>query len=809
MKYFNTFAFLVLFSHLNFAQKMLHGTEWCGNKGHISPNILFSGTDQRSDSIDILHTTLDVTITDFINKRIEGIAAIKFKPKVTGVTELRLDLLNMTVENVSISGTFFLWGYDSKTITITFAGELDANTEYQVDIVYGGKPVQDASGWGGFYWQTGYAYNLGVGFAADPHNYGRAWFPCFDNFVERCSFTFNITAAGDKMAFCNGQKVVEIELSNGDKLTSWELNDPIPSYLACVAVGPFTSWEKTLSGETGTVPVQIAVAPADTNKLKGSFIHLPEALAAFEYWYGPYRWNKIGYSVVPFNSGAMEHATNIAYMRAAVDGSTNSETLMAHEFSHHWWGDLATCSTAEDMWLNEGWASYSEHIFLEKVYGNQRYIDAVQSNFLNVLENAHVAEGGYRAVSGVPHNLTYGTHVYNKGAVVAHSLRGYMTDEQFRTGLRAVMDQTQFTDFSSESFRDKMSAATGIDLNAFFDNWVFSPGFVDFTIDSVQVIPNLPQQTVTSKIYVKQRLRGAPTFYFNVPLEFTFEGPNNTKVYKTATVNGEQSVVSFTFSNATLEVLSYYPHLNTRQRILQARAVSEQDISAAGNFSFAPAKMDLKVNTLGVGTAKIRTEYHYATPDIAGATTPDMKLTNRFWVVESETLEGFDGSMTFFYDGRGQADQLDKELFASTSNKEDSIRLLYRPGPGHVWTEHPNYTKNTLGSMVDKWGFLKTNNVLPGEYTIAKAGGTTPANEVPELPVLQFSVSPNPASSQITIQTDAIPEHIWVVDNLGKVVKDQSGNSKIVQIDQLPAGAYHLILLAENGGSGSCTFVVR
>ncbi len=263
----------------------------------------------------------------------------------------------------------------------------------------------DGSGWGGVYNQNGYFYNLGVGFEADPHSFGRAWFPCFDNFVERCSFEFVDRFQCQQTSLlqrCVGQRNGTAQCRIDPRF--WKLDEAIPSYLACFATGPYTSFKRNYAGINGLIPVEIAAAPADTNKVAATFQHLPQAITAFEHWFGPFRWNKIGYSLVPFNSGAMEHATNIAIMRSAIDGTLGQETLWAHELSHHWWGDLATCTTPEDMWLNEGWAVYAEHLFTEWVYGETAYKKAVRDNFLTVLQNTHVNEGGYRAVSGLPHD---------------------------------------------------------------------------------------------------------------------------------------------------------------------------------------------------------------------------------------------------------------------------------------------------------------------------------------------------------------------------------------------------------------------
>jgi aminopeptidase N len=168
------------------------------------------------------------------------------------------------------------------------------------------------------------------------------------------------------MALCNGALISTIDNGNGTKTWNWEMNEEIPSYLACVAVGNYAPAYFNYYGIEDTIPVQLGAVAADTSDMKNSFVHLTDALSIFENHFGPYRWNKVGYSLVPFTGGAMEHATNIAYPNFMVNGNTLYEDFLVHELSHHWFGDLATCETAEDMWLNEGWASYCVYLFYEK-----------------------------------------------------------------------------------------------------------------------------------------------------------------------------------------------------------------------------------------------------------------------------------------------------------------------------------------------------------------------------------------------------------------------------------------------------------
>ncbi|MBK8923072.1 MAG: M1 family metallopeptidase [Saprospirales bacterium] len=793
------FALSLVWSFSLAAQSMLPAADWCASgKKWIAFTQPDGQTDTRSDSVDILSTQLFLDISDFTGKTIDGRAVIQFEARASGVSSIRLDLLGMTIDTVR-SDLAPAWTYDGKLLRISWASALAAAEQASLEIRYHGQPAQDASGWGGFYWQGDYAYNLGVGFAADPHSYGRAWFPCFDNFTERCIFRFEIYTPASRPAYCNGYLMGEGPWFGGKIRRQWLLPQPVPAYLACVAAGPFASFKREYPGENGPVPVEIAVAPADSNRLKASFIHLPDALAAFEYWYGPYRWVKVGYSIVPFNQGAMEHATNIAYMRDAVDGTTASERLMAHELSHHWWGDLATCSTAADMWLNEGWAVYSEHLFLENVYGPERFHEEVQKNFLHVLEKIHVNEGGYQAVSGLPHNLTYGDHTYRKGAVVAHNLRGYLGDSLFRAGLRAALEDNQFDDWSSAGFRDKLSAATAYDLHDFFDDWVFQPGFAHFAVDSVLIPPALPGAPSLITVFIKQKRRGAPHFYQQVPLEFTLADASGKRQYQRALVSGENSTVQL---QAPALFFPERVWINTRQRLTLARAEKEQMAKNTATYNFSPARMTIQVKHLPADSALIRVEHHYAMPDTAGLANPHgFRLSNRYWTIDA--LQPFEGEASMIYDGKGEMDQLDTELFDQTGPKEDSILLLFRPGPGHPWLEHPNYSKNTIGSAQDRYGILRALQTPPGQYAIAKGTRTVSAGQ-PSARMLRAEIAPNPAAGFVRVTVDHPVEQLRVFNARGELVALlPCAGEQVLELNTSawPAGAYWLWLSAK-GRSG-------
>lgn len=775
------------------AQQMLPSAEWCADNRKIAALTPPPPPDTRSDSLDILHT--DITLNLGNVPQLQATTVLTLAAKVANVPSIRLDLETLTVDAVMANGSTATFNQSGASLTIIFPTPLSPGQTMSLSIDYHGLPKLDDSGWGGVYNQSPYHYNLGVGFAADPHSFGRAWFPCFDNFVERCAFDFHITSLAARPAYCNGTLQSET-LQNGQRTRHWKLDEPIPSYLACYATGPYVSWKRTVGG----IPVEIAAAAADTNKVRNTFQHLPQAMQCFQAWYGPYKWPKIGYSLVPFNSGAMEHATNITIMRAAIDGTLNFETLWAHELSHHWWGDLATCSTPEDMWLNEGWAVYSEHLFTEFVYGKAAFRDAVRDNFLNVLQNTHVSEGGYRAVSGVPHDITYGDHVYRKGAVVAHNLRGYLGDTLFQKGIQAALATTSFDDWSSAQFRNKLVSATGQNMDDFFEDWVFSPGFTHFSVDSLQIVPDGGEFVV--QMFIKQKLRGAPHFYQQVPLEFTFLNAAHQRLNLMATVSGEQSTATF-----TLPFLPKFVWLNANLRLTLARSDREVVLKNTLTQNLTSAKISLTATTL-LDSVLIRAEHHFVQPDTAGCNPQGYQLTNRYWTIEGDFPAGFDGNAGIFYDGRGQLDQGDTELFAQNGAQEDDVVLLYRAKPGQSWQAYPTYFKNKLASATDKYGYIRIDHVQPGQYTIAK-GGTVATHE-PGRQLLVATATPNPARSEIQLRAEGKFDKVLLVNAEGGSVRDWKlplGQQADLQVEGVPAGQYWLLLFGPTGAGAVSIFI--
>ena len=185
--------------------------------------------EQRSDTIDIIKYNVDLLIDQNIQE-INGNTKVVFRSKMNNINSISLDLQSLVIDLISHNGQGLNYIYNDTTIVIYFNTPLMKDDTMEVDVYYHGQPVKDNSGWGGWYWSGDYAYNLGVAFESAPHNYGRVWHPCFDNFVERALYDISVTTEGDKMGTSVGLLVDSTLQANGNIKWSWSSEIPIQSY---------------------------------------------------------------------------------------------------------------------------------------------------------------------------------------------------------------------------------------------------------------------------------------------------------------------------------------------------------------------------------------------------------------------------------------------------------------------------------------------------------------------------------------------------------------------------------------------------
>lgn len=755
-------------------------------------------TDPRSDSLDIATQQINLHITDFTNKTISGNSVIRFGAKMNGVKGIQLDLFHFTIDSIKLGNITTAYAYNDSLIKIAFASPMSQGDTAEVAIWYHGLAQQGSGGWGGFYWSQGIAFNMGVTLYDIPHNAGRFWFPCFDNFTDKAFYELSITTQNSHAAVCGGTLISQVTNPDLTKTWHWKLHKPVPSYLVSVAVGPFAFVNKTINGSQGPLPVILVALPSDTTAMKNSFQNLENSFHLYEELFGPYLWERIGYVLVPFNGGAMEHATNIAYQKTLVNGALDYETIMAHELSHHWWGDLVTCETAEDMWINEGMAVFSEYVFLEHVYNRATALASIRSNHTSVLRTAHTSDGGYQPLSGVPQEYTYGKHSYDKGGNVAWSLRGYMGDTLFYKGLRAVLNKYRFDNVNAIQFRDVMIDSTGYDVGPFFADWIMQPGFAEFLLDSFTVTP-IGNQFLVS-VNTSQRLREANHLYTQVPLEVSFISQNRQVSTKTIMHSGPASQASFTLGFAPVAAF-----INRNEKLIYAVTADEKELKTTGNTFLSYSNFRINVTAIQ-DSSLIRSEYHWAKPDNHVQNWKYELTPDRFWNIDGIFSPGFAATATFLYDG--SANGPDFPIIYT----EDSVLLFYRENTGALWRPAENQTLNKL-QATDKKG----NIVVPfkkGQYCIGVRKATVTIPEWPETEANAFMVYPNPSEGEFNIRfkDDVYADYqIAIYDSAGKCVY----NGKVkqggyVDVRHILKPANYTVKISQGSAQiGSSSIIIR
>jgi aminopeptidase N len=776
-------------------------------KQHLNKAVK-STHDSRGDSVDILHTKLNIDISDWSGRRIVANAQIDFEAK-QNISRIALDLLKLQVDSVKQGLSLLNFTYNDTLIEIDLLNTLSIGQQASVTVYYQGSPIQNSGDWGGFFWNNTYAFNIGVSFVEDPHNYGRAWFPCFDNFEERCTYETIVTTDDSRKAFCGGFLQSEIDNLDGTVTWHWMLNQEIPSYLASIAVSDYATVNMAFNGvQSAAIPIQLAARASDTIAMKGSFINLTNALECYEEHYAPYAFDRVGYCVTSFTAGAMEHATNIAYMRNAINGSTSQETLMAHELSHSWWGNLVTCSTAEDMWLNEGWASFSEALFIEYVYGEEAYKDFSRANHDKVLRLTHINDGGYYAVSGVPSELTYSSTVYDKGADMAHTLRGILGENYFDECIHDFLSDFAFKDISSSILEAYFSNCSGKDLTSFFDSWIFEPGFHHFSIANLAVVQE--GATWSAEGTIKQKLWENTTYTTSLPIEVSFFDAQMNRF--DAIIYAYDACSSF---NLTLPFDPIYYALDMEERIQDATVDQYKFVNQLGTNDFELARVILEVQEI-TDSALVHVTHHYIKPDPLKTPIAGMHLSpNRYWSIGGVWNADFKTNAIFRYNG--SSNQTSGHLDNNFINiSEDSLVLLYKVKPSDDWQIVDSFSLNTQGSVMNKVGYFEVFDLQAGDYVMAIYNKQQLDDIDIYLPCLYsglykqeqssnlVKVYPVPASSYFKIEIlDLNKEHLMlsVTNIMGKEVFKQriKAEDKIqtVKTNDWAKGNYILSLLAD------------
>jgi aminopeptidase N len=400
---------------------------------------------------------------------------LKGKVTITGICRkdcarsLTFDLVDqMRVDSVLVDGRISLFSQNRSSFDITLARSYNFAEALSIDIFYEGVPI--ATGLGSFFFDSHagvpWVYSLSEPYGA------KDWWPCKDDPGDKAdSADIIITCDSNLKVGSEGRLVSLINNGNGTSTYHWKERYPIASYLISVAITNYTQFSNWFRySETDSMEVLNYVLPEHYNEAIQSLPRVIDMLTIYSKLFGMYPFIKEKYGHAEFGrGGAMEHQT-------MTSTTTFEENTIAHELAHQWFGDMITCRSWSDLWLNEGFAQYSTALYLERRYGIASYWAYMNPQF-DQAQTTQSAIGNPDTVN--VRNLFSAALVYSKGASVLHMLRHVLGDSIFFHSLRAYANDTalQYSTATTRDFQSTCESVSGKNLNYFFQEWIYGEGY--------------------------------------------------------------------------------------------------------------------------------------------------------------------------------------------------------------------------------------------------------------------------------------------------------------------------------------------
>ncbi|HEY1045141.1 MAG TPA: M1 family aminopeptidase [Bacteroidia bacterium] len=485
-------------------------------------------------NIDLIHVRLQLQ-PNMSNGRIDdGRVTLTFKT-TADISRLEIDLRKeLKVDSVIYHGNKLMYAHNfTHLLTFNFPSVILSGQIDSVTVFYNGTPNMSTRA----YFRDVNASGPSISTLSQPYG-AHYWWPCRENLIDKIdSIDFLLNVDTPYFAVANG-KLKSVNSNGNKRMFHYSHRYPIVNYLVAVSFSRYNIYKDTvkLLSINKDLDVIHHVFPHNDDAVNrkrtsetGPMIHLFDSL------FGEYPFSKEHYGHAQFSwSGGMEHQT-MSFM------SNFDYDLIAHELGHQWFGDKITCATWKDIWLNESFATYTNLLCYDYLKPDAEWINQLKSFKDDVLSEP---DGSVYAkdTSNVDQLFSYRT-TYQKGALVLHQLRWLMGDSSFFQGLRNYLNDNdlKYGFAGNLAFKLHMEEVSGLDLDDYFNDWIFGEGFPTYDITWSQSGKKL-------KLKISQKTSHTSVKTFNVPLPLNFVGNNknlNVRVPVTDTVFNVEYEVDF------------------------------------------------------------------------------------------------------------------------------------------------------------------------------------------------------------------------------------------------------------------------
>ena len=506
-----------------------------GERERHSRQIQLSKVLYPGDSkIDITYYGLDLTVT-YNPNYISGNVTIVVKSDTSFLNTCFLDLRSfLIVDSVLLNGTTAQYTHSNNKINITLDHTYSQGEPFKLKVFYRGVP--SGTGFGGFYFDTHGPSQAPIISSLSESYSGPYWWPQKDTPADKVdSSDVWITVADNLIPVSNGTLESITPNGNGTHTYHWKNHYTIANYLISLAITNYTQYNTYYHfSPTDSMVITNFIYPENLNNAIPVVDETNEMIEVFANRYGEYPFIEEKYGHAEFQwGGAMEHQTCTSI------GSWQSG-IVAHELAHQWYGDMITCKDWRHIWLNEGFATYSEAVYIEARDGKTAYNNKIATE-MSYAKNA-VGTIWVQNIDDEGEIFNW-YRSYKKAGCVLHMLRGVVGDSTFFDIMRAYSDapNLKYNVATTEDFQVVAEDVYGQDLNYFFQEWIYGVNEPTYTVGWDKSFVSGDIYNVTLTIY--QNVNSNPSF-FTMPVQIRL---NTTLGDTTVTLFNDAQIQTYQF----------------------------------------------------------------------------------------------------------------------------------------------------------------------------------------------------------------------------------------------------------------------
>jgi aminopeptidase N len=482
------------------------------------------------------HLWFDVDQRAIHGEVTESISALRDR-----VSQLSLDSVDLKIESVQVDGKAAKFSVDPKNLVISLDRPANRGDRHEISIRYQGQPKK------GLYFvlpDRNYPQQPSEIWTQGEAEDTRYYIPLYDYPNDRTTSEMILTVPSSWITVSNGRLLGVKDENDGTKTWDWKESEPISTYLISVVAGDFVEKDDSWHGLT----LRYVVPRGDGATIDPTFERTKEMLDLFSSKFGvPYPWAQYAQtSVDDFVEGGMENASattltvdNLVNPKLASEERIGTDDVNSHELAHQWFGDLVTCKDWANLWLNEGFATYFEHYWMEQHYS----VDDADYEFWRD-QNAWFRQPRFFPVPILNRHFDdsteYEGNVYNKSGWVLRMLREKLGDDDFFRSLHNYLEVNRGQNVVTADLQKAIEQTTSINVDQFFHQWIYRAGAPEFEVNYT-FDPAMHQVDMDVK---QTQDVGGLVELFDVPIQVEIATASGRKTYPVEVSQADQN---FTF----------------------------------------------------------------------------------------------------------------------------------------------------------------------------------------------------------------------------------------------------------------------